>query len=62
MNIARVLESDLAIKSIALAIKNKPEIDLRTKSIMGVKVPKINQLELQKKGLKGDRAFTIHQQ
>src|SRR3989344_2306615 len=49
MNIARMLESDLAIKSIALAMKNRPEIDLKTKSIMGVKVPKINQLDLQKK-------------
>ena len=49
MNIARMIESDLAIKSVALAMTNRPEIDLRTKSIMGVKVPKINQLELQKK-------------
>ncbi len=49
MNVARVLESDLTIKSVALAMKNRPEVDLKTKSIMGVKVPKINQLELQKK-------------
>ena len=49
LNIARVLELDLTIKSVALAMKNRPEIDLKTKSIMGVKVPKINQLDLQKK-------------
>ena len=49
LNVARVLESDLTIKSVALAMKNKPEVEMKTKSIMGVKVPKINQLELQKK-------------
>jgi V/A-type H+-transporting ATPase subunit D len=49
MNLARMLESDLAIKSVALAMKNRPEVDLKTKSIMGVKVPKLSQLELQKK-------------
>ncbi len=49
LNVARVLESDLAIKSVAMAMKNRPEVDLKTKSIMGVKVPKLSQLELQRK-------------
>lgn len=41
MNIARAVESDLVIKSVALAVKNVPEIKVQTKNIMGVKVPKI---------------------
>ncbi|NQV08831.1 V-type ATP synthase subunit D [Candidatus Woesearchaeota archaeon] len=49
INIARVLETDLKIKSIAMALKNRPEIQLETKNIMGVKVPKIEATEIQKK-------------
>ncbi len=49
MNIARVLEPDLKIKSIAMALKNKPVIQLETKNIMGVKVPKIEAGEIQRK-------------
>ena len=41
INIARASESDLAIRSIALAIKDKPTIELKTKNIMGVIVPEI---------------------
>ena len=41
MNIARLMESDLKIKSMAMAIKQKPDIRLDTKNIMGVVVPKI---------------------
>ena len=41
INIARTLETDLKIKSLALAIKNNPRITLETKNIMGVVVPKI---------------------
>ncbi len=41
MNIARLMESDLKIKSMAMAIKQKPDIKLDTKNIMGVVVPKI---------------------
>src|SRR3990167_7745979 len=43
LNISRVLESDLTIKSVALAMKNRPEVELKTKSMMGVKVPKLNE-------------------
>ena len=49
MDVARMMETDLSIKSVALAMKNRPEVELRTKSIMGVKVPKLSQLELQRK-------------
>lgn len=42
MNIARASESDLAIRSIAMAIKDRPTIDVRTKNIMGVIVPEID--------------------
>jgi V/A-type H+/Na+-transporting ATPase subunit D len=41
MNIARAAESDLHIKSIALAVAHKPEVKLETKNLMGVVVPKI---------------------
>ena len=42
INIARASESDLVIRSIALAIKDKPTIEIRTKNIMGVVVPEID--------------------
>jgi len=48
INIARALESDLKIKSIALAIKDRPEVAVKTKNIMGVVVPKIEFGSLQK--------------
>ena len=48
MNIARAAESDLKLRSIALAISRQPKIKLETKNIMGVKVPKI-QTESEEK-------------
>jgi V/A-type H+-transporting ATPase subunit D len=48
MNIARTMEGDLKVKSIAMAIKEIPEIILKTKNIMGVKVPKIESSEIKK--------------
>mgnify|MGYP001384257312 FL=1 len=48
MNIARTIEGDLKVKSIAMAIKEIPDITLTTKNIMGVKVPKIESLEIKK--------------
>ncbi len=48
MNIARALEGDLKVKSIALAIHDIPDVKLTTKNIMGVKVPKIGSSEIQK--------------
>ena len=48
MNIARAIETDLQLKSIALAVKDKPAIELETKNVMGVLVPKIKKGPLQK--------------
>ena len=48
INIARTLEGDLKIKSIALAIKEIPDIKLMTRNIMGVKVPKVEHSEIKK--------------
>lgn len=48
MNIARVMESDSRIKSIAMAVSKQPEIILTTKNIMGVRVPQIESEGLQK--------------
>ena len=48
INIARTLEGDLKVKSIAMAIKDIPDIKLTTKNIMGVKVPKIESSEIKK--------------
>ena len=48
INIARTLEGDLKVKSIAMAINEIPDIKLTTKNIMGVKVPKIEFSEIKK--------------
>ena len=48
INIARTLEGDLKVKSIAMAIKYIPDVKLATKNIMGVKVPKIEAGEIKK--------------
>lgn len=48
INIARALEGDLKVKSIAMAIKDIPDVKLTTKNIMGVKVPKIASSEIEK--------------
>ena len=48
INIARAIEGDLKVKSIAMAIHGNPDIKLTTKNIMGVKVPKIESSEIKK--------------
>ncbi|MBI4439162.1 V-type ATP synthase subunit D [Candidatus Woesearchaeota archaeon] len=48
MNTARAIESDLKLKSIALAVKDKPSMELETKNVMGVMVPKIKAGSVQK--------------
>ena len=48
MNIARAVESDMQLKSLALAVKDKPIIELETKNVMGVMVPKVKKGSLQK--------------
>jgi V/A-type H+-transporting ATPase subunit D len=52
MNVARTLESDLTIKSLALSISDMPEVELEEKNIVGVVVPQIQQ----------DHALTKHAQ
>ncbi|MBI2136002.1 V-type ATP synthase subunit D [Candidatus Woesearchaeota archaeon] len=59
MNLARIIESDLALKSAALAISQRPEINVGKKNIMGVIVPKVDDIKLQKKALeRGYGVFT----
>ena len=48
INIARTLEGDLKVKSMAMAINAIPDVKLATKNIMGVKVPKIESSEIKK--------------
>ena len=48
INIARILEGDLKVKSIAMAIKDIPDVKLATKNIMGVRVPKIESADIKK--------------
>ena len=48
INIARTLEGDLKVKSIAMAIKEISDVKLTTKNIMGVKVPKIESSDIKK--------------
>ena len=45
INITRTIENDITIKSIAMAIKEKPEIELSEKNIMGIRVPKVTSKE-----------------
>ena len=48
INVARTIEGDLKVKSIAMAIPEIMEIKLAAKNIMGVKVPKIESSEIKK--------------
>lgn len=48
INIARAIEGDLKVKSIAMAIKDIPDVQLTAKNIMGVRVPKIGSSEVKK--------------
>jgi len=57
LNIARVLESDLKIKSLALAVTDKPTVNLETRNIVGVVVPKIEKRELKKSMTKRGYGF-----
>src|SRR3989344_1759110 len=58
MNMARIIESDLKIKSIALAVAQIPEIEVGRKNIMGVVVPSIGEIQLQKSGL--ERGYGVY--
>lgn len=58
MNMARLIEPDLKIKSIALAISNSPEIEIGQKNVMGLIVPAISGVKLQKSRL--NRGYGIY--
>ncbi len=47
-NMARVIETDMKIKSLALSIQNRPPIEVKTKNIMGVTVPTIKSEDIKK--------------
>jgi len=48
INMARAVEGDIALKSLAMAVSQAPDIQLHTKNIMGVVVPRIESIGLQK--------------
>ncbi len=58
LNIARTVESELYLKSLALAITKSVSIRSDTKNIMGIKVPRIEQASDVKKVLT-DRGYGI---
>jgi V/A-type H+-transporting ATPase subunit D len=57
INKARVVETDVELKSIAMAVREKPFIQLETKNIMGVQVPKIKSAPVQKHFM--DRGYGV---
>ena len=57
MAIARIMEGDLKIKSLAMSIAKEPEVQVSTKNIMGVVVPKIEG-EIVAKNLK-ERGYGV---
>lgn len=48
INVARMTEGDISIKATAMAIKNKPIINVDTKNMMGVVVPTIHSENIRK--------------
>jgi len=48
INVARIVDGDLALKSVSMAIKNKPNIEVENKNIMGVVVPNIQSWNIVK--------------
>jgi V/A-type H+-transporting ATPase subunit D len=48
MRIARTLETDIRVRSIAMAIPPLENISLETRNIMGVKVPRVSASEVHK--------------
>ena len=47
--IARALEGSLSVRSAALASREVPTLDLKTKNVMGIIVPKIDAKSVRKK-------------
>ena len=62
INIARAVDSDMKVKSVALAIKQRPAVEVEVKNIMGVHVPKVKGEQVEKPLLErgyGFRSSTI---
>lgn len=47
--IAKAVEGEVVVKSTAFAMKNIPQLELMSKNVMGVVVPKIEALSVHKK-------------
>ena len=58
MNMARIIESDIKVNSMALAIQNSPEVEMGQKNIMGVVVPNVGEVSLQKSTM--ERGYGIY--
>lgn len=58
INIARTMESDLKLKSVAMSIRDIPEVELKTRNVMGVFVPEIGAGEIKKPLL--ERGYGIY--
>jgi len=58
MNLTRMLESDLKIRSVAKAIKEHPRVELAQKNVVGVIVPRIRGEKVQKKLL--ERGYEVY--
>lgn len=48
VNIARTVEGDIALQSLALAVKENPPLTVGSRNIMGVVVPKISFQHIEK--------------
>lgn len=57
INVARIVDGDLAIKSVSMAIRNKPMIEVENKNIMGVVVPQIQSQNVKKEIM--DRGYGL---
>lgn len=58
LNVARTTESELYLKSLALAISKTTAIEAESKNVMGLRVPKLNQVEDVRKGF-SERGYGI---
>ncbi|MBU0535363.1 MAG: V-type ATP synthase subunit D [Nanoarchaeota archaeon] len=58
INMARAVEGDITLKSLAMAVTQTPEIHLQTKNIMGVVVPNIESTGLQKAAI--ERGYGVY--
>lgn len=58
LNKARVMEPDLAIKSLAMTVEEIPDVTITTKNIMGVVVPEISYEHVHKAFL--ERGYGFH--